>query len=190
MNILFGGFDKFMYTIVEVGGTQWKMEKGINLQVPKLDVEAGKKVEFDKVLMLVDKDKIQIGNPLVKDVVIKATVVSHGKDKKVRVFKKKRRKGYKVLRGHRQDFTEIKIDNITVAKPAAKKTAAPKKEAAPKAAEGDAPKKATPKKTAAASTAKKTTTAANKAPAKKTATKTAAAKKPAAKKIEPKAEEK
>lgn len=175
-----------MYTIVEVGGTQWKMEKGINLQVPKIDVDAGKKVEFDKVLMLVDKDKIQIGNPLVKDVIVKATVVSHGKDKKVKVFKKKRRKGYKVLRGHRQDFTEIKIDSITVAKSTAKKAAVPENEAAPKASKGDTSKKAAPKKTAAA----KKTTATGEVKKATAAKQSTAAKKPAPKKTEPKAEEK
>ncbi len=176
-----------MYTIVNVGGTQWKMEKGRLLHVPKIDIDAGKKVEFDQVLMLVDNDKVQIGNPLVKNVVVKATVISHGKDKKVKVFKKKRRKGYKVLRGHRQDFTEIKIEGIEVAKPAANKaSASSKKENASQDAEPRPLKKTAAKKTTAASAAKTPVKKASASGTKKSAT----AKKTTAKEIETKAEEK
>lgn len=120
-----------MYAIVEVAGIQYKVSSKDKLRVPKLDEEAGKTVEFDRVLLLVDKSDIQIGKPQVANAIVKATVLSHGKDEKVMVFKKKRRKDYKVKKGHRQEFTEIRIDSISVGKPAAKKAAAPKAEAKP-----------------------------------------------------------
>lgn len=142
-----------MYTIVDIGGTQCKVEKGALLNVPKIDLEVGKKVEFDRVLLLVDNDKVQIGTPVVKDVKIKATILAHAKDKKVMVFKKKRRKTYQKKNGHRQEYTEIKIDGIQVGKPAARKAAetttaetetkkaAPKKAAAPKKSDAKAEEK-------------------------------------------------
>ncbi len=143
-----------MYAIIEVGGLQYKVTKDQKLRVPKLDTEVGKKVDIKDVLLVVDNDKVTVGKPIVAKTVVKATVLSHGKDKKVLVFKKKRRKGYKVFRGHRQEYTEIRIDNIgatqskekTEVKPKAKPAAAK-----PKTAE----KKSTSAKKSTAKTVKK-----------------------------------
>lgn len=187
-----------MYAIVEVGGMQWKVEKDRTIRVPKLEADPGKTVEIKEVLLVVNEDQVNIGHPFVSNAKVVATVVDHGKDKKVMVFKKKRRKGYQVKRGHRQEFTVLKIADIAlgkaapaaaakkaapkVEKAAAEKKAPAKKAAAPKAAAKKAPaKKAPAKKT---ETAEKAKPAAKKAPAKKT--ETAAKAKPAAKKAAPK----
>jgi len=182
-----------MYAIVEVGGMQWKVEKDRTIRVPKLDADPGKTVEIKEVLLVVDKDQVNIGQPFVSNATVVATVVDHGKDKKVMVFKKKRRKGYQVKRGHRQDFTVLKIADIAVGKAAPKaaaKKAAPKAEAAatekkPPVKKAAAPKAAAKKAPAKkAETAEKAKPAAKKAPAKKT--ETAEKAKPAAKKAAPK----
>ncbi len=103
-----------MYAIVELGGMQWKVEEKQTLRVPSIETEPGKPVQMDQVLLVADGDKIQVGRPTVAGAKVEATVVSHGKADKVMVFKKKRRKNYKVLRGHRQPFTEIRIEKILV----------------------------------------------------------------------------
>lgn len=179
-----------MYAIVEFGGMQWKVSKSDTLRVPKIDEEPGKTVEIKNVLLLVDKDNVTVGKPLVKNAKIAATVVSHGRDKKVMVFKKKRRKDYKVKKGHRQDFTEIRIDSIVLG--ATPKKAAPKEKTAaeqPKETKPKAPAKADAKKASAAGE-KKGTAAAKKDSAKKPAASAAPEKKKAAPKKEAKAEPK
>lgn len=123
-----------MYAVVEVGGMQWKVSKSVTIRVPKMESETGKSVELDRVLLVVDKAKVNIGKPLVPNAKVKATVLSHGKAKKVRVFKKKRRKNYKVLRGHRQDYTELRIDRISIDKEKKEKKEAPVKAVAKKVA--------------------------------------------------------
>jgi len=105
-----------MYAIVEVGGMQWKVSNSDIIRVPKIEEEVGKAIELDRVLLVVDEDKVRIGKPVVSDITVKATILSHGKAEKVKVFKKKRRKSYRVLRGHRQEYTELKIDRISNAK--------------------------------------------------------------------------
>ena len=102
-----------MYAIVDFKGAQFKVEKDLKLQVPFLsDKEIGATIELDKVLMLKDNDDIVIGQPTVENAKVTAEVISHFKDKKVIVFKKKRRKGYEKKQGHRQNYTEIKIKDI------------------------------------------------------------------------------
>jgi large subunit ribosomal protein L21 len=101
-----------MYAIVDIGGQQFRAETGKILKVPLLQKEIGEKVEFDRILLLDDEKKIKLGQPLVKGAKISAKIVEHGRDKKVIIFKKKRRKGYKVKKGHRQNFTKIQIDTI------------------------------------------------------------------------------
>jgi len=101
-----------MYAVVEIAGKQFKVASSDKVRVPKLDVEVGKKVEFDKVLLLADNATVKVGNPTVEGAKVEAMVLSHGKDEKVIVFKKKRRKGYRVKRGHRQPYTEIEISKI------------------------------------------------------------------------------
>lgn len=101
-----------MYAIVEIAGQQFKVESGRKLYVHRLASEEGAKVSFDKVLLVDNDGKVTIGAPSVKDATIEATVLKHLKDDKVIVFKKKRRKGYKVKNGHRQYLTQIQINNI------------------------------------------------------------------------------
>ncbi len=125
-----------MYAIVEIAGQQFKVVKDQKVFVHRLQTEEGKKVAFDNVLLLSDGDKVTIGAPAIGGAQVGAKVLKHLKGDKVIVFKKKRRKGYRVKNGHRQSLTEIQIESILVsgAKPASAK-ATPKKEV----------KKATPK---------------------------------------------
>ena len=168
-----------MYAIVDIAGQQFKVEKDQKLYVHRLEVEEGKKVSFDKVLLIDSGSKVSVGDPVVKGASVDAKVISHMKGDKVLVFKKKRRKGYQKLNGHRQYMTQIQIEAILEKGAAAKKeTPAAKKEEAPAAKA--APKAAAEKKPAAKAAPK---AAAEKKPAAKTtAAKTTAAKKPAAKK--------
>ncbi|MCP3929986.1 MAG: 50S ribosomal protein L21 [Bacteroidetes bacterium] len=101
-----------MFAIVSIAGQQFKVEEGQELFVHQLDASEGDELSFDKVL-LIDRDgAVNIGNPTLGSGAIKATVLGHQKGDKVIVFKKKRRKGYKVRNGHRQRFTKIRIDGI------------------------------------------------------------------------------
>ena len=165
-----------MYAIVEIAGLQYKVEKDQRLYVNRLNVAEGKKVKFDRVLLIEDKGDVKVGAPVINGAVVEATVNGEVKGDKVLVFKKKRRKGYQKMNGHRQLMTSITITKITAKAPA--------KKAAAKATEEKeaAPKKAAAKKPAA----KKATTAKKETAAKKPAAKKAAAKKPAAKKAAPK----
>ena len=115
-----------MYAIVEIAGQQFKVQKDQKVFVHRLDAEAGSKVEFDQVLLIDDKGKVDVGAPAVDGAKVTAEVLNHVKGDKVIVFKKKRRKGYKKKNGHRQAFTELSIKGIKVKKPAAKKAAAEK----------------------------------------------------------------
>jgi len=158
-----------MYAIVEIAGQQFKVERGTKVYVHRLDANEGSKIEFDKVLLIDNGGKIQVGTPSVDGAKVAATVLSHLKGDKVIVFKKKRRKGYQKSNGHRQQLTQILIqgvlgkgeilkDELKTEKKAPKakaetaevevketKKAAPKKAAVKKVA---APKKAAPKKAA------------------------------------------
>ena len=136
-----------MYAIVEIAGQQFKVAKDQKVYVHRLQGEAGSSVSFDKVYLLDDGTQVTLGAPAITGASVEAKVVKHLKGDKVIVFKKKRRKGYRVKNGHRQSLTEILIQSIS-AKGGAKK-AAPKTEAAPKAKAAEAPaKKAAPKKAA------------------------------------------
>ena len=137
-------FKDKMYAIVEISGKQFKVEKKQKLFVNRLDVAEGKKISFDNVLMVNDGSKSSVGTPNVSGVQVDAKVLKHLKSDKVIVFKKKRRKGYKVKNGHRQAITEIEISDILtgVKKTTAKKAEGPKKAEAKKAE----PKKASAKK--------------------------------------------
>ena len=136
-----------MYAIVEIAGQQFKVAKDQKVYVHRLQGEEGSSVSFDKVYLLDDGTKVTLGAPAITGASVEAKVVKHLKGDKVIVFKKKRRKGYRVKNGHRQSLTEILIQSIS-AKEGVKKTD-PKKEVAPKAApKKAAPKKAAPKKAA------------------------------------------
>ena len=115
-----------MYAIVEIAGQQFKVQKDQKVYVHRLDAEAGSKIDFEKVLLIEDKGKVNVGAPAVAGAKVTAEVLNHVKGDKVIVFKKKRRKGYKKKNGHRQAFTELSIKGIKVKKPAAKKAAAEK----------------------------------------------------------------
>lgn len=135
-----------MYAIVEIAGHQFKVEKDQKVFVNRLQTEEGKKVSFDNVLLIGDGDKVTVGAPAIGGAQVSAKVLKHLKGDKVIVFKKKRRKGYRVKNGHRQSLSEIVIESIVAsgAKPA-KKEAAPKKESATAKAKADTAKKAEPK---------------------------------------------
>ena len=177
-----------MYAIVEIAGHQYKVEKDQQVFVDRLEDKEGSKVTFDKVLLIDDNGKVNVGAPAISGAAVTAKVVQHLKGDRVMVFKKKRRKGYQKKNGFRHYLSEIQIENIAASgatksapKAAAKaapeaspevKAEAPKAKAAPKAAakKADAPK----------AEAKKP--AAKKAAAPKAEAKKPAAKKPAAKK--------
>jgi large subunit ribosomal protein L21 len=101
-----------MYAIVEIAGHQFKVEKDKKLFVHQLDAKEGDSVDFDKVLLVDNDGKIAVGTPTVEGAKVTAKVLQNVKGDKVLVFKKKRRKGYKKLNGHRQRFTQVQIENI------------------------------------------------------------------------------
>jgi large subunit ribosomal protein L21 len=103
---------KEMYAIVEIAGTQVKVEKDKYYYTPLLEGSDGDKVEFDNVLLVDNDGKVKVGAPSVKGSKVTGKILSHMKDDKVIVFKKKRRKGYKVKNGHRQQFTKVLIEDI------------------------------------------------------------------------------
>jgi large subunit ribosomal protein L21 len=103
-----------MYAIVEIAGQQFLVEKKDEIFVHRLEGEAGSKVEFREVLLIDDKGKVNIGKPHVEGSKITGKIIDHARGDKVIVFKKKRRKGFQKETGHRQDFTRVLIENITV----------------------------------------------------------------------------
>jgi large subunit ribosomal protein L21 len=168
-----------MYAIVEIAGQQFKVEEGKKIFVHRLDVEYGQNIEFDQVLLVEEDGKITIGEPVIKDVVVEGKVIEHVRGDKVIIFKKKRKKGYRVKNGHRQNLTHVEIISIS-GKGITKKASPKKEEAHPVKAEvTEEPVKE--RKTAAK---KSVVTKAEKeeAPAKKATVKKAAEKKPADKK--------
>ena len=107
-----------MYAIIEACGKQYKVVEGDTVFFEKLDTEEGKKVNFDKVILVSDDKKIQVGNPYVKGVKVEGKVISHGKGKKIIVFKMKPKKNERKKQGHRQPYTKVEITSIKM--PAAK----------------------------------------------------------------------
>lgn len=110
-----------MYAIIESCGKQYKVAEGDVVFFEKLDVEEGKKITFDNVVLVANGEKIEIGNPYVKGFKVEGKVVSHGKGKKIIVFKYKAKKNYRRKQGHRQPYTKVEITSIK--KPVAKKVA-------------------------------------------------------------------
>ena len=118
-----------MYAIIESCGKQYKVAEGDVVFFEKLDAEEGKKVTFDKVILVSEEGKVQVGNPYVKGVKVEGKVVSHGKGKKIIVFKMKPKKNYRRKQGHRQPYTKVEITSIkTAAKKAETKAASAKAE--------------------------------------------------------------
>jgi len=184
-----------MYAIVEIAGQQFKVRKDQQVYVHRLEDNEGSTVEFDNVLLIDTDGKVNVGAPVIAGAMVKAKVLQHLQGDKVIVFKKKRRKGYKKKNGHRQQLSQIQIEQI-IESGAKKKAAAPKAEKPVAKKEAEAPAKAVETKAPAAkpvaekkAAAPKAETAATKAPAKKEAApkKETAAKKEAAPKKEAKA---
>ena len=159
-----------MYAIVKIGGKQVKVEKDQKVFVNRLEGKEGSKVTFDNILLLDNSGKVILGTPSIKGAAVEAKILKHLKDDKVIVFKKKRRKGYKVKNGHRQFLTEIMVEKILEkgaklksdgkvevkeSKPAVKKPAAKKPAFKKPAAKKPAVKKPAAKKPAAKKTTKK-----------------------------------
>lgn len=101
-----------MYAIVDIAGKQLKVSKDQFVYTPKLEGEEGAAVEFDQVLLVEGDGGVKVGTPVVSGAKVSGKILAHGKDDKVIVFKKKRRKGYKKKNGHRQEFTKVLIENI------------------------------------------------------------------------------
>ena len=141
-----------MYALIEFAGKQFKVEEGSSIKVPYVDGKVGSKVTFDKIIYMDDGKNKTVGTPIVAGVKIDGEIVSHGRERKVVVFKFKRRKGYQKKNTHRQEYSILKVGKVGKAKKVAKKESAnpveveskpsPKKEAVAK-------KKTAPKKTVA-----------------------------------------
>ena len=102
-----------MYAIIKTGGKQYQVATGDRLQVEKLDGNVGDSIELHEVLLVADGDAITVGQPVVEGAKVVATITDQGRHKKIRVFKKKRRKGYRLKQGHRQSYTSLKIAEIS-----------------------------------------------------------------------------
>lgn len=101
-----------MYAVIATGGKQYRVSEGAVLRVEKLDAEEGASVEFDRVLLVGDGEKVSVGKPFLEGGKVQATVMSQGKGRKVEVVKFRRRKNYRRTKGHRQHFTQVKITGI------------------------------------------------------------------------------
>ncbi len=102
-----------MYAVIATGGKQYRVEQGGVLRIEKLDAEPGATVEFDQVLLVADGDKITVGKPMLKGSKVSATVESHGKGDKVSIVKFRRRKHYMRMKGHRQQYTQVRVTAIS-----------------------------------------------------------------------------
>ena len=105
-----------MYAIINISGKQFKVVSGARTRVPKQDGETGTRLTFDKVLLINDGENTEIGDPILRGASVTGTIVEHRRDKKILVYKKKRRKGYQRKNGHRQWFTKIEFDTIKAGK--------------------------------------------------------------------------
>ena len=104
-----------MYAVVKTGGKQYKVAPGEKLKIERIPADVGAEVTLDQVLMIVgegDSDSVRLGQPIVSGAAVKATVVSQGRGEKVKIFKMRRRKHYQKHQGHRQNYTELRIDSI------------------------------------------------------------------------------
>ncbi len=117
-----------MYAVIATGGKQYRVEEGQVINLEKLDGEVGKAVNFDKILMIVDDNKVNVGKPYIEGAAVSAEVIEHGRAKKVTILKFRRRKHHMKRQGHRQSFTTVKITSIGAAAPS-KKARSPKAEA-------------------------------------------------------------
>ena len=155
-----------MYAIVEIAGQQFKIEKDQQIYVHRLDAKEGSKVSFDQVLLTENAGKVKVGAPVIQGAKVTAKVLEHLKDDKVIVFKKKRRKGYRVKNGHRQSLTKLEVLKIEDKAPSVKKEVKPtaiKSNTKKTVAKEPTAKKSNIKKTVAKKPAAKNKTTAKKA---------------------------
>jgi large subunit ribosomal protein L21 len=101
-----------MYAVIRSGGKQYRVESGAKLRVERLSADIGAAVSFDEVLLVGNGEAVKVGAPLVSGAQVRATVLAQGRDDKVRIFKLRRRKHYQKSQGHRQSYTEVRIDDI------------------------------------------------------------------------------
>ena len=102
-----------MYAVIKTGGKQYRVVSGEKLKIEQIPADIGSEIVLDQVLMVSDGDALSVGTPLVPGAAVKATVIGHGRGEKVRIFKMRRRKHYQKHQGHRQNYTEIRIDGIS-----------------------------------------------------------------------------
>ena len=139
-----------MYALIEFAGKQFKVEEGSSIKVPYVDGKVGSKVTFDKIIYMDDGKNKTVGTPIVAGAKIDGEIVSHGRERKVVVFKFKRRKGYQKKNTHRQEYSILKVGKVGKAKKVAKKVSAKPVKSKPAAKkETVAKKKTAPKKTVA-----------------------------------------
>ena len=101
-----------MYAVIKTGGKQYRVKSGEKLRIEPIAAEVGAEESFDQVLVVADGDAVRVGTPLVAGATVKAKVLTHGRGDKVHIFKMRRRKHYRKSQGHRQNYTEIRIDDI------------------------------------------------------------------------------
>jgi large subunit ribosomal protein L21 len=101
-----------MYAVVKTGGKQYRVAPGENIKIEQLQADVGATIVLDQVLMVADGEAVQVGTPTVAGAKVSATVVAHGRGPKIRIFKMRRRKHYQKTQGHRQNYTEIRVDAI------------------------------------------------------------------------------
>jgi large subunit ribosomal protein L21 len=101
-----------MYAVIKTGGKQYRVAAGEKLKIEQIPADVGSEIVLDQVLMVSDGDNVMLGSPLVSGAAVKATVVAHGRGEKVKIFKMRRRKHYQKHQGHRQNYTEIRVDAI------------------------------------------------------------------------------
>ena len=160
-----------MYAVILTGGKQYRVKEGDVLAIEKLDLEPGRKAQFDRVLLIEDGETVQVGTPVLDNAMVLGLVLENFKDEKVLIFKKKRRKQYRRTRGHRQQLTKVRITRITLDRTRITAEDLAEEKLAPVPAPAPSPKpNAAPKAPEAAKPAK---------PAKKTPAKPKAEKKPA-----------
>jgi large subunit ribosomal protein L21 len=101
-----------MYAVIKTGGKQYRVTNGLKLKVEQIPADVGAEVTLDQILMVGEGESVQIGAPFLAGATVKATVISHGRHDKVKIFKMRRRKHYQKHQGHRQNYTELRIDSI------------------------------------------------------------------------------
>lgn len=101
-----------MYAVIRTGGKQYRVASGKKLKIEQIPAEVGAQISLEQVLLLGEGETVQIGTPIVAGAAVKATVLSHGRHPKIRIFKMQRRKNSRKHQGHRQNYTEIRIDTI------------------------------------------------------------------------------